>query len=223
MIKITEEWQNYKTSQSSQELSMCWHSMLLPPVLNNTWCAEFASIVIELVITTHCKQIYTHNYMPFVYKLQLRTIIITLHYVAITLGFSQRGYSYTFCWLESSLKPLHMHWCVRCSIAWFLRWSLGYIHRLDTEHSSIAHVQYFAECFTNPGRDLSGLYCGDTPLGRTVLVDSANCSTLWCVAKWWTCVVCAVVPWPSPGYSSICITRKYNSGKKAVLLFMYHH
>ena len=32
---------------------MNWHSMLLPHVLNSTWsaeCAEFASIVIELVI-----------------------------------------------------------------------------------------------------------------------------------------------------------------------------
>ena len=67
MIKITEEWQKYTTN--IHELSMCWHSLLLPPVLNNTWCAKFASIVIELVITTHCKQIYTHNYMPFVYKI----------------------------------------------------------------------------------------------------------------------------------------------------------
>ena len=53
-----------------------------------------------------------------------------------------------------------------------------HLHRFDSEHSSTAHVQYFVERFTNPGRDLSGLYCGDTPLGRAVLVDVANSNIL---------------------------------------------
>ena len=58
--------------------------------------------------------------------------------------------------------------------------NLAHPRRLDSEHSSTTHVQYFAGCFTNPGHDLSGLYCGDTPLGRAVLVDSANCGMFCC-------------------------------------------